>query len=316
MHTILFTGLGSIGRRHLRLLMELESEFDIHAYRSRGSDGELDAVTEHDSLDSALAVSPDVAFITNPTSLHVETAIRCAKSGADLFIEKPLSDSIGGIDELRRICDEKELLTYVGCQLRFDPILNRLKTILIDEEYGGMLSFRAYSGSYLPDWRPEKDYRNTYSAQYELGGGVALDLIHEIDYSYWIFGRPARTVHLSGQASTLETTVEDYVELSLETVDGVPGHIHLDYFRPTPRRTLEVTCEDGVLTADLICKTLTIETTERTEQIEYDYHRDDVFRRQLNHFFDYLERREPFENDISEAEDVLRIALNLRNEYR
>jgi predicted dehydrogenase len=315
MDTILFTGLGSIGSRHLRLLRERELDADIHAYRSSESATSYEGITEHYSFSDALSVSPDIAFITNPTSMHVETAIECANVGADLFIEKPLSDSPHRIDELKRTCETNHILTYIGCQFRFNPILNRVKTLLKRREYGSVRSYRAYSGSYLPDWQPNKDYRESYSAKRELGGGVALDLIHEIDYSYWLFGPPAHTVHLSGQASDLEINVEDYVELSLETEDGVIGQIHLDYYRRTPRRTLEISCSEGVITADLISQDLRIDTPKSTMRETFEYERDDIFRAQLDHFFDHIDRGVPFQNDISEAEEVLRIALKLQDDY-
>jgi predicted dehydrogenase len=307
------TGLGSIGSRHLRLLRERPEITDFIAYR-RKITGDVPGVSEFDDLDEALATDPDIAFVTNPTHLHVDTATQCARTGCHLFVEKPLSHTRKGVDRLCDVVDTTGVVTMVGCQLRFTPIFERLHDTLATQRYGPVLSFEAYSGSYLPDWRPDQDYRESYSADPAKGGGVVLDLIHELDYSHWLFGPFDDVCGRVGKVSSLDIDSEDIAVMTV-TGPSIVGTVHLDYCRPTPRRTLEVVCEDGVLTADLIDRTLTIDTADGTRTQRFDYSRDDVFERELDHFFAAVRGDEPVRNSVHEAKEVLKLALDAKSSH-
>jgi predicted dehydrogenase len=305
---VLFTGLGSIGRRHLRLLRDSERDVTISAYRHRDAEG-IDGVTEYTSLAGALDGEPDVAFITNPTFRHVDTALACAEAGCDLFIEKPLSHTREGIETLLDAVEQRDLITYMGCQHRFNPVLQQVADLLAGGDCGTVYSFRATAGSYLPDWRPGQDYRESYSADPEQGGGVVLDLIHELDYTHWLFGEVTDVTGNTGQCSSLEIDTEDTAEIVLETEAGSIGSVHLDYVRPVPRRTLEVVCADGIVEGDLRDGTVSLEREGGTQRWSFNFERDDLFRAQLESFFHHVESREPCANDIREGKRVLEIAL-------
>jgi predicted dehydrogenase len=311
---VLLAGLGSIGRRHLRLLRARTEITDLVAYR-RSATGSVDGVTEFEELDAALATDPDVAFVTNPTHLHVETALTCARADCDLFVEKPLSHSRDRVDELGVVVDERDLVTMVGCQLRFTPVLQRVEAILAERRYGDVLSFEAYSGSYLPDWRPEQDYRESYSAHADRGGGAILDLIHELDYAHWLFGPFTDVCGRPKRVSNLDIETEDVAVMTVESPDLV-GTIHVDYCRPTPRRTLEAVFEDAVVTADLVDQALTVETRDDTRREAFEYDRDDPFEAQLDHFLEAVARREATCNEVSEGKEVLDLALNAKASHR
>jgi len=310
---VLLTGLGSIGERHCRLLEKRPEVTDIVAYR-REVTGTVDGVSEFDDLDEALHTDPDVAFVTNPTHLHIDTATRCARAGCNLFVEKPLSHTHEGVGELCEVVEANDLVTMVGCQLRFTPLLERIHDVLSRRQYGSVLSFEAYSGSYLPDWRPEQDYRESYSADPAVGGGVVLDLIHELDYSHWLLGPFDDVCGRLANVSSLEIDSEDIAVMTL-VGSNVVGTLHLDYCRPTPRRMLEIVCEDGVLTANLLDRTLTVDTADGTRTERFDYSRDDVFDRQLDHFLAAIRNGEPARNPIQEAKDVLTLALNAKSSH-
>jgi len=285
MYKILLTGLGSIGKRHLRLLQEHDLPMEIHAYRSSGVDkNEFPDVIQHTNLEAALTEDPDVAFVTNPTSLHVETATACAKAGCHLFIEKPLSHSLDGLDELINTVERNDLITYVACSLRFHPVLQRISSLLDNNTVGNIYSYRAYSGSYLPDWRPNQDYRTSYSADPKMGGGAVLDLIHEIDYTYWLFGNIVDVRSWVGQVSDLGIESEDIAEIILETASGAVGQIHLDYYRPDPRRTIEICGSSGTIRGDLIDGTIHIRTAQHSKKEQLEFTSNDMYERQLRSF--------------------------------
>jgi predicted dehydrogenase len=314
MYKILLTGIGSIGKRHLRLLQAHDDPMEIHAYRSSGTDDvAFPDVVQHTSLDAALAENPDIAFITNPTSVHINTATACAAAGCHLFIEKPLSHSLDGVDELMRIVEEKNLITYVGCVLRFHPVLQRIASLLADDAIGDIYSYRVYSGSYLPDWRPEQDYRESYSADPAMGGGVVMDLIHEIDYSYWLFGDIDDVRSWVGQVSDLEIESEDLAEIIVETDTGVVGQLHLNYYRSKPRRTVEVIGDSGIIHGDLLDSEVRIQTNHSTETESFDTPDDELYDQQLHSFLSHIRNGEPCDNDLQEARRVLEIALEIKS---
>jgi len=297
----------------LRLLRERKEEFDIHAYRSGATDDESPSgVTDHQRLEAALASQPDIAFITNPTTLHMETAIPCARAGCDLFIEKPISDSLDGLDELEDIVEEKNLVTYVGCNLRFTPVLKQVREWVGAGQVGKVLSFRADVGSYLPDWRPDQDYRKSYSASREMGGGAVLDLIHEFDYVYWLLGDVTEVAGRSDQVSSLEISSEDVMEAILRTEDGAIGSIHLDYVRRIPQRIFEIVGEDGVIRADLNEHEARLRRPDEEVVERFEYDRDDVYRAQLEYFLTRVRNQETCHNDVAEAKRILEIALEAR----
>lgn len=314
----MFTGLGSIGLQHVRLLGERDETIEFIAHRSgHGRSSETPSqVTEYAELDRALEAGPDVAFITNPTHLHVPAALRCAESGCDLFVEKPLSHSLSGLDELIRAADARRLITMVGCQLRFDPVLQRARELVRRREYGKVCSFRAYCGSYLPDWRTGRDHRDVYSARPEHGGGVVLDLIHEIDYLFWILGSPVSVTSALSTVESLEIESEAIAEILLEMEDGSIGSIHLDYCRRRPKRTFELVCEEACISGDLLRRNLIIEAPGDVETTSFGGHEDDRLRAQLDYFLRCLRHRESCDNDLREGRAVLEIALRAKNGQR
>ncbi|GAA0512407.1 Predicted dehydrogenase [Halorubrum aquaticum] len=313
---ILLTGLGSIGRRHARLLYEELEEVELLIYRSGTSQsGNPFGAPEYTDLQDVLAQDPDIAFITNPTHKHIETATACARAGCHLFIEKPLSHTLENVERLIGIAKENDLVTHVGCQLRFDPTLNAAREIINSNDLGDVISFRATSGSYLPEWRPEQDYRDSYSADPERGGGVVLDLIHEIDYTYWLFDNISCVASAIAHTDTLEINSEAIAEAVMRVPGDVIGSIHLDYCRRQPKRVLEVVCEGGTVIADLQEQMLTIEWPSTTDTESFDYGRDRRFVAQLHHFIENVHSGGKCDNDLSEAKEVLQIALDVKGEY-
>jgi len=184
----LIGGLGSVGRRHLRNLIKL-GERDILLYRTHRStlpEAELAGFPVETDLRTALQHKPDAVIVSNPTALHMDVAIPAARAGCHLFLEKPVSHSLDGLDELDNALCEGGGRLLVGFQFRFHPGLQRLSRLLAEGVIGRPLSARACWGEYLPGWHPWEDYRQSYSARPELGGGVILTLCHPFDYLRWL----------------------------------------------------------------------------------------------------------------------------------
>ncbi len=309
---VLITGLGSIGQRHARLLREHAHEFDIAAYR-RTADGHSTEIKEYTTWSEVNTFDPELAFITNPTHKHVQTALKCARLDSHLLVEKPLSHTLANIEPLLEEVNDRGLTTLMGCQLRFDPVLSRVSEILHSGELGEIVSFRSVAGSYLPEWRPNSDYRDSYSADPDKGGGVVLDLIHEFDYIYWLFDDPTVVSSALSYPEMLDIQSEAVAEILLTASDGTPGSIHLDYCRRQPERTLEIVAEHGTVIADLQNHTLQIEYPQSTTEESYEYERDRRFKNQLDYFIDRIKCGDSCENDIKEGKEVLQLALEAKN---
>ncbi|HEY1534615.1 MAG TPA: Gfo/Idh/MocA family oxidoreductase, partial [Polyangiaceae bacterium] len=256
----LFVGLGGIGQRHLRNLRGLLGEsVQVSAYRVRRElqtlDDTLQVVPGVDleqeygvevcsDIEQALATKPDAVFITNPSSLHVPIAMHAARAGCHLFIEKPLSHSLAQISELVTLCEQKRLVTCVAYQLRYHPGFVRLRELLEAGVLGRVLSVRAEVGEYLPGFHPYEDYRRMYAAKSELGGGVTLSQIHELDYLCALFGAPRRVFSMGGHVSSLEVDVDDLALSLLEfaRADGSPlfAELHQDFVQRPAQRSCTI----------------------------------------------------------------------------
>jgi predicted dehydrogenase len=244
---ILIAGLGSIGRRHLRNLIAL-GEKDIILYRTGKStldDAELASFETYTDLNEALAQKPEGVIISNPSALHMDIALPAARAGANLLIEKPVSDTLDGLDELQETLDAHGKRAMTGFHFRYHPVLQDIKRIIQDQTLGKVLYARAHWGEYLPDWHPWEDYRQTYAARADLGGGVVNTLSHPFDYLRWLLGEvdslSAQLAHLSA----LELSVEDHADVSLKFASGVMASVHLDYYQKPPSHTLDISFEKG-----------------------------------------------------------------------
>jgi predicted dehydrogenase len=328
---VLMIGLGGIGQRHTRNLRALLSNgVEIMAYRVRrqmhvvtptmGADTNRNVENEYairtfSDLEEALAQKPDVAFICNPSSLHVPVTLACVQADCDVFIEKPLSDSMRGIDELIHAADEHKVIAMVGYQLRFHPCLRALAETVKSGILGSLLGVRATVGEYLPNWHPYEDYRQMYAARADLGGGVVLSQIHEFDYLYSLFGVPSRIYALGGHWSDLEIDVEDAASMLMECSFAkrpLPVQLHQDYLQSPPSRQCEVIGDRGRVVMDLHALTVSVFTRGKTTPEIRNFsgfERNQLFIDQLKHFLDCAKSRTKPVVDLHDGLQSLRMAL-------
>jgi predicted dehydrogenase len=245
-------GLGSIGRRHLRNLKRLLPALSVGVWRRQAlasGDVELDALVERfmGSAKEATAFAPDLAVIATPAAFHLDGASALIEQGIPLLIEKPLSHRLDGIDGLIGTARERGLPVAVGYNLRFYWPLLCLRQAVTEGKIGRVVSFRAEVGQFLPDWRRGSDYRSSASARAELGGGVLLELSHELDYARWLLGEVKAVSASLGRLGNLEIDVEDSAEILVEFASGAAGSIHLDMLQRVLARTCRVIGTEGTL---------------------------------------------------------------------
>lgn len=296
----LIAGLGSIGRRHLRNLLAL-GEQDILLYRTHHStlpDEELAPFPVETDLADALAHNPDAVIVANPTALHLTVAIPAVAAGCHLFMEKPVDSKLDdNVYALQNMVDQAGIATLVGFQFRFHPVLVQLKAILDAETIGRPLTFRAHWGEYLPGWHPWEDYRHSYAARKDLGGGVVNTLCHPLDYVRWLFGEVHSLCAITGQLSDLEIDVEDVAEITLAFNSGVVGSVHLDYLQRPPAHWLEITGTQGHIRWDNatgIAKVYFVEG-DRWESIHppSGFERNSLFLEEMKHFLNLIKQGGP-----------------------
>jgi len=249
----LIAGLGSIGRRHFRNLIAL-GEKDIVLLRSHRAtlpDDELAGYPVETDLAEALKKhKPNAVVVANPTSLHLDVAIPAAQTGCHILLEKPVSNSMDRLDILQQAAEKSGSKILVGFQFRYHPTLNKARELIRQGALGQVLAVHAHWGEYLPNWHPWEDYRQSYAARADLGGGVIRTLTHPFDYLRYIIGEVDSLWSFNGHISSLEMDVEDVAEIGLRFAGGAVGSVHLNYVQRPPAHRLEIVGTKGTLRWD------------------------------------------------------------------
>jgi predicted dehydrogenase len=314
----LICGIGSIGLRHLQNLKTLGYQ-DIIIYSTGNSvmSGVSEAIAGlkvFNILNEALAENPDVCMITNPTSLHVEIALQAAKNGCHLYIEKPLSHMLKDLNNLQDIVNEKELITFVTYQFRFNPHINKLKTIFENEEniYGNPLYVTTEWSEYLPDWHPWEDYKESYSARKDLGGGVLLTQIHPLNYLHYIFGDIVKIQINKIATESLNIYVDDIADLMLNFKNGMSGHVHIDFLQKPRVHTMKIITSKGRFEWNYHENSLSfIFMDGEDEKFENNgFERNDMFLLMLEDFIKAVNKKSRTKFNLDEAIVELKLIIN------
>jgi predicted dehydrogenase len=309
-------GCGSIGKRHMTNLRALGVTevfaCDLRSER-RAEVKALLGVETLASFDDIWVAKPDVVLIASPTALHMPFALEAAKRRVHLFVEKPLASAWDGVERLIELTRHNDLVLLVGCNMRFHPGLIIVKRLLAEQAVGRVIAARVEAGQYLPDWHPWEDYRQSYSAHANLGGGVILDVIHEIDYIRWLMGEVMGVFCLAGKLSHLEIDTEDYAALLLRFESGAIGEVHLDYIQRAYSRSCQIIGEQGTIHWNYVAGQVRWYSALRNDWQCFDnpagWDPNDMYLDEMRHFVDCLARRAVPEQDLLEAARVLSIAL-------
>lgn len=321
----LIAGFGSIGRRHFQNLLHL-GETDVIFYRTHKGNLEDQELVEYPvetDLNDALKHEPDGVIISNPTALHLDVALPAARQGSHLLIEKPISHSMDDVDNLRKIVQKNQVRVFMGFQFRFHPGLQKIKRITEEGKIGKPLSVRAHWGEYLPDWHPWEDYRMSYSARRDLGGGVILTLCHPIDYFRWIFGEVKEINSIVGYQSSLDIDVEDTAEIGLRFKSGVIGSVHLNYTQKPPRHSMEIVGTSGSLRWDYYRNKVELFQFDVVEKSEINswqtiysdqgFERNQLFTAEMEHFIEVVNGESSPVCGLEDGIRVLELALEAKN---
>jgi len=297
MQRVLIVGYGSIGQRHLRIVRESLPDAMIMIFRHQSTtDIPEMANFVTSSIDDVRSFAPEAAIVANPAPFHLDIAKALAKMGCHLLIEKPISDNSYRVDDFLETVRTTGVICQVGYNLRYLPSLSRFRILINEGLVGRPLSVRCEIGQYLPNWRPDTDYRSGVSARSDLGGGVLLELSHEIDYLRWIFGDVEWVRSWVGNVSNLDIDVEDTAHLILgfqskELNKPLIANLSLDFIRHDTTRICTVIGADGSLRWDGLTGMIDICKSGGDGWEEYivmPHQRDDSYRAQLMQFLNSI----------------------------
>ncbi|MEO6901888.1 MAG: Gfo/Idh/MocA family oxidoreductase [Bacteroidia bacterium] len=299
---VLIIGLGSIAKKHILALKTINKNVHIYALRSGQSlTQQIDGVTNIEKISTCPPV--DFIIISNPTAFHADAIKQVSYLKKPLFIEKPPFHTLAQADECLAFVNQNNIPTYTAFNLRFLDCLIYLKENIDNNK---VQEVNVYCGSYLPNWRSNVDYKKSYSANADMGGGVHLDLIHELDYVLWIFGNPLKVQSTLRSNSTININAIDYANYIL-IYDHFVVNIILNYYRKETKRSCEIVFDDTVWHTNLITNEImdmnnkSIFKSTQTVQ--------DTYLSQMEYFCEAVKKNEFTFNSIHESINTLKIAL-------
>ena len=303
----LVIGTGSIGRRHINNISKLGYRCDAVSRTGKKKINDLPSsvrlvtLRENEDLNNY-----DAVILATATSEHVELAIEFAKKQKSLFIEKPLSHSLGRVDELRRLARKYRLVVEVGFMLRTHPDLKLIKRLIDENALGQVHYCRAVVGHDLRQWRKGSNHKESYSAKRGKGGGVLLDLSHEIDMLCWLFGLPTHAFGMESFDKSLGIETESCLHAQLRFAGNVLAQVSLDYLRRDYSRNLEIVCSRGTLIWDYVTSQVSIiaegDVLENRVPKKLHFDRNEMFMNQMRIFASRIKsNEEPAVCDLDEA---------------
>ncbi len=313
---VLIVGAGSVGTRHARLIHKLSAPEIVIVDpddQRRAAVMKVVPAREVATLEAALSEHPDAVIICSPTSLHASQCLQALRANCHVLVEKPISHTLETLDLLSQEAVARRRVVLVACNFRFDPALAQMKRWLDSGIIGRPLTCRATYGQDLSQCRPGRDYRRIYASSRDLGGGVLLDCVHEIDYLSWFFGRVESVSAMLGKLGELEIDTEDSANLLLRFSSGTRALVQLDYFRPEYNRSCEIIGTNGILQWSYSPKMLRYLSARSglwsTWTMDDDSAVDVMYSEQLRHFLSCIAGQSSPAQGIEAGAQTLNVAL-------
>ena len=307
-------GYGSIGKRHVRNLTTLGIR-DILLLRTKRLGNEY-GLKELESFDELIKSNPDAFVISNPSSLHFKFLATLLNENKNVLVEKPLVALHKDLKKIRLLLTNYGGFGMAAFNMRFHPVVCKAMEWLNDNKLGQILSARFFVGQYLPDWRPGQDYRYSYSASQEMGGGVILDLIHELDLAVYLIGLPSENVSSRiNRLSHLDINTEDLAEVLYNTENGTIVSVHMDYLTYGYKRYFELIGSRGTITADLFKNKIQLQTKRGLmSKLKFKkFKRNDTYLKMMKSFTDGIRGNISISVPLDDVLDVNEMALALRD---
>lgn len=309
MQNIGVIGLGSIGKRHLRNLRKLFPQANLLSVSASGHSSPPEQALSL-TLTELIEQKPDFVIVASPASLHLQHTQALLAAAIPVLVEKPLTASEEQSKQFMQLLAKyPNAIIDVGYCLRHLPAAQLLQKIISSEQLGKLYTVIAEVGQYLPQWRPNTDYRETVSAQAALGGGALLELSHELDYLYWLFGPLQLRYARNRQSGLLQLDVEDISELVLESGDNVCCLVHLDFIQQTAKRQCSIIAAKGRLEWDLITNTITLLQNNQVQTLYQDLHYDknNMYLAMIQAFWHKVQRQDHSHSSLVAAAAIMQL---------
>tara|TARA_B100001057_G_scaffold501148_1_gene621095 strand:- start:3355 stop:4302 length:948 start_codon:yes stop_codon:yes gene_type:complete len=313
-YKILICGAGSVGERHIKNLLKI-GYTDLIIYRREKKKLRTikKKIKQFTSLNEALKQRPDIAIIANPTNQHVDTAIKCAESNCHIFIEKPISNNLEKINLLNKICVKKKLVCTIGFMMRYHPLIKKIKFFLDNGKIGKIIHYASQWGEDLRLWHPWEDYKSSYAAKDQMGGGPTLTLSHDIDLALWFCNKEVKKKYINfNYGSTLDIKTHHGSDIILKFKDNTTGNIHLDFYQNPPKRTIEIVGTLGRLEFDYYSSVLKhfLSNVKKVKIYKLSkFNRNDMFVYEIKHFIYCIKNKLGSPISIDESIKSLKLCI-------
>ncbi|GAA6133777.1 Gfo/Idh/MocA family oxidoreductase [Oceaniserpentilla sp. 4NH20-0058] len=310
-------GLGSIAKRHRSNLKKLYPRSKVFAISSSGrvpQEVVIDADIICDSFDDLIQASPNMVIVASPAPFHLEHVKKLLMKNIPLIIEKPITSKVEDALELQELVNNAGVSVIVGYCLRYLSSAIKIKQLIDENVLGTVHSCIANVGQYLPDWRPQIDYRVSVSAREELGGGVLLELSHEFDYIQWLLGDLSFESGILQTSPALNTSVEVVADLILRTSQDVACSLHLDFLQREPHRVCSFIGEKGRLDWDLIANSIELRDSDGIQVLfnEPDWDKNLMYCNMVQDFMNEAGKKKVSGTTLSEAVKTLELINTIK----
>lgn len=326
---ILFIGLGSAGQRHLRILQKILKKYNKQFYCYRRTNRNLiiddklktkrtDSIEKYyniKNLNNALIhkIKFDIVYITNPISKHVYYALKFAKFGSNIFIEKPLSHNLRNVSLLKKIQKKKKLKICIGYQLRFHPGIKYIQNIIKKNKLGKIEKGTFHFGEFLPDMHKYEDYSKTHMAKKKQGGGAVLCLSHEVDLVRYLLGEPKIVESTIYKKSNLNIDVEDCLEAILKFENRAKVKLNINFLDTPPKHFIKLDFKKGIIHWNYMKNSLILSNKKKKIRLTFKkFNRNKMFIAQANNFINSIYKKEQLKTNIDEGIKTLKLCLKLK----
>lgn len=308
---IAVVGLGNISKRHRANLKRIFPEATIIAIPARESLENVGEVPFADvvltNYKEAVTYQLDFALLASPSPFHLKHAEVFLAQNIPLLIEKPVAASYQDALKLQSLVERDATPIAVGYCMRYLASARVVFDTLQSNALGTIYNVVASVGQFLPDWRPDVDFRKSVTANAKLGGGVLLELSHEFDYLQWFFGRLDVLHATLRNTKELQLEVEEIADVILQSEDGVLCYVHLDLLQKKAHRQCTIVGSSGRLDWDIVSNKVTITSAENTSVIyhETDYDKNFMYLNMLSDFYRFINGQDNACIPLSDAVDIL-----------
>ncbi|WP_395303221.1 Gfo/Idh/MocA family oxidoreductase [Pectobacterium polonicum] len=320
MRSVAVIGLGNIATRHRRNLKSIFPGVTVFAMSASGrmpteKINDCDVIVS--SIEELISSAVQLVIVASPATLHAQHSIPFIKAGIPVLIEKPVTSSLQDALDLRHITEQYQTPVAVGYCLRYLPSAQKMKEYIDTGILGQLYYANIEVGQYLPDWRPNKNYHDTVSANLSLGGGVLLELSHELDYGKWLLGPLSLEHAIVQRTEELALEVEDSANLLMTTNEKAVVHIRLDFLQRKAYRRCRFVGSNGALEWDLIDNRVYFISSDATELLYSDpqWDKNKMYINMILDFIYFINKKENNIVTLIDAIETIEIINSIKNDY-